>query len=262
MNTIFKRILVGALVISVPVGGSIFYFTQNSESESGKNGNNTSEVDGKDGKGKDDKTNHIPTDAKDDNSHEAKIAMLKEAYDNEEVVGVVSVPGTSIDVVVVQHDDNEYYLTHNADNTEKVEGSVYLDYRVDINRGKKNIIYGHNGDNEKLNVPFSELEKYYDKSFYDSHQYITLEDEDGIGTYQIFSVYVETGSKDYMYMNFTDEAWSEHVASLKNKSLYNTNVNVDASDELLILQTCSHKEEYQKYKDRYLLVIAKRVRYE
>ena len=29
MNTILKRILVGALVISVPVGGSIFYFANN-----------------------------------------------------------------------------------------------------------------------------------------------------------------------------------------------------------------------------------------
>ena len=262
MNTILKRILVGALVISVPVGGSIFYFANNSDSESSNNKNGTSEVDDKGGNGKDDKGGRVPTDAKDDSSHKEKIEMLKDAYDNEEVVGVVSVPGTSIDVVVVQHEDNEYYLTHNADNTEKIEGSVYLDDRSDINRGKKNIIYGHNGDDSTMNVPFSELEKYYDKTFFDNHQYITLEDEDGVGTYQIFSVYVETDSIDYTYMNYTNEAWAEHVANLKNKSLYNTNVNVDASDELLILQTCSHKAEYQKYKDRYLLVVAKRVRYE
>ena len=56
--------------------------------------------------------------------------------------------------------------------------------------------------------------------------------------------------------------WIEHLSYLKNNSLYNTNVDVDASDELLILQTCSHNEDYAKYKDKYLLVVAKRVRYE
>ncbi len=49
---------------------------------------------------------------------------------------------------------------------------------------------------------------------------------------------------------------------MKNKSVYATYVDVDASDDILILQTCSHKEEYSKYKDRYLLVVAKRINYE
>lgn len=268
MNKIVKRILLGALVISVPVGGSIFYFANsNNSSEAGNDKNRSEVVPGKDEKddgkgGKDDKSGHIPTDAKLENPHKDKIEMLKEAYQNDEVVGVVSIPGTSIDSVVVQHKDNEYYLTHNADNTEKVDGSVFLDYRVEINRGRKNLIYGHNGDENELNVPFSELENYYDKDFYNGHQYIKLEDSDGVGTYQIFSVYVETSKLDYMYTNFTDEAWAEHLKYLKSNSLYETNVNVESDDEILILQTCSHNEDYYKFKDRYLLVVAKRVRYE
>ena len=97
--------------------------------------------------------------------------------------------------------------------------------------------------------------------YMDNHQFIKLEDEEGVGTYQIFSVYVETNGLDYMLMNFDQEGWKNHLNYLKNNSLYNTNVDVLSSDELLILQTCSHNEEYAKYKDKYLLVVAKRVLY-
>ncbi len=269
MNKIVKRILIGALVVSIPVGGTIFYFASNNDSKESANNRKPNVVvqddDDTDDKDdvKDDNVNHPGTDAKLSNPHKEYIESLKEEYDNDEIVGVVKVDGTDINTVVVQHSDNDYYLDHNLKKEEDVAGAVYLDYRVDINSGRKNIIYGHNGDSSQLNVPFSELEKYYDKDFYNEHKYITLEDEDGVGTYEIFSVYVETREPIYMYLNFkTDSSWLEHITYLKNKSLYDTGVSVDETDDVLILQTCSHSENYIKYKDKYLLVVAKRVRYE
>ena len=264
MNIIWKRILIGALAVIIPagVGGSIYYFATN-----GSSNNSASEQENIDDDTNKDKKNdnekHPGTDAKVDNPHKDNINKLKEEYNNDEVVGVLSIPDTSINTVVVQHDDNSYYLDHNARGEETVEGAAYLDYRVDINSGRKNIIYGHNGDTNLLDVPFNDLENYYDEEYYKEHQYVYLEDSDGVGTYQIFSVYVETRDANYMYLNFkNDSAWNEHINYLKNKSLYDTNVDVDATDDVLILQTCSHNEDYIKYKDKYLLVVAKRVRYE
>ncbi len=266
MNTILKRIIVGALAVTIPVGGSIFYFTNKAEEKENKKKDEIVEpIDNKtnDKDKKDDNTKHPGTDAKISNPHKENIENKKKEYNNSEVVGILSVPGTSINTVIVQHDDNEYYLDHNAAMEEDVAGAVFLDYRVEINSGRKNIIYGHNGDSELLNVPFTELENYYDESFYKEHKYITLEDRDGVGTYEIFSVFVETREPNYMYLNFkNDSSWNEHINYLKNKSVYATYVDVDASDDILILQTCSHKEEYSKYKDRYLLVVAKRINYE
>ena len=40
---------------------------------------------------------------------------------------------------------------------------------------------------------------------------------------------------------------------------YDTGVDISASDNILILQTCSYKEEYSKYNKKYLLVISRRV---
>ncbi len=269
MNKIARRILIGALAVSVPVAGSIFYFTtRDSNKDKAKDeivdkDNKSSIDDKKDGdKSKNDDVNHNRTDAKVYNPHKEKITILREENDNSEIVGVLSIPGTSIDTPIVKHTDNEYYLDHDVKNEENVGGALYLDYRVDINSGRKNIIYGHNGD-EELDLPFSELENYYDVDFYNEHPYVLLEDVDGVGTYQIFSVFVETHETNYMYLNFKNDAsWHEHLNYLKNKSLYDTNVDVDSTDDILILQTCSHNEEYLKYKDRYLLVVAKRVSYE
>jgi len=265
MNKIVGRILIGALAVSIPVGGSIAYFaTRSSDSESNKNGE-VSKVDDEtnDKEKKDDNVKHPNTDAKISNPHKENIEKLREEYQNDEIVGVITIPNTDINSVVVQHSDNKYYLDHSVTGEENVEGAIYLDYRVEINSGRKNIIYGHNGDSELLDVPFNALENYYDEDYYKNNQYIYLEDEDGVGIYQIFSIYIETRDPNYMYLNFkNDSSWNEHINYLKNKSLYNTGVSVDDTDDVLILQTCSHNSNYSKYKDKYLLVVAKRVKYE
>ena len=269
MNSLWKRILVGALAVSIPVGGTIIVLNNNSSSED----KNNSVVENKEkdgGKEKDndpDKKNdnekHPGTDAVEENEHSIKIDGLKEEYNNNEVVGYIYIPNTQVSSVVVQHSDNDYYLNHSANKETNVEGAIYLDYRTEINSGRKNIIYGHNGNSENLNVPFSDLEKYYDKTFFDQNQYVYLEDEKGVGKYQIFSVFVETHDSNYLYLNFkNNSSWYEHITYLKNKSLYDTGVKVDDTDDVLILQTCSHSEEFAKYKDKYLVVVAKRVLYQ
>lgn len=270
MKGLVGRILIGALAVSIPVGGAIYFVTQNGSDDENKNSQvENKEKDGdkenkeKDPDKKNDNEKHPGTDAFDENEHTIKIKELKEEYNNDEVVGYIYIPNTSISSVVVQHSDNDYYLNHSAKKESNTEGAIYLDYRTDINSGRKNIIYGHNGNSNNLNVPFSELEKYYDKVFFDQNQYVYLEDEKGLGTYQIFSVFVETHDSNYMYLNFkNDSSWFEHISYLKNKSMYDTGVVVDATDDVLLLQTCSHNEAYSKYKDKYLVVVAKRVLYQ
>lgn len=268
---ILKRILIGALAASIPVGGTIYFVTQNGSSEESKNAETEKKEDEKDSEKekekeqekKNDNEKHPGTDAFEGNEHTEKINSLRKTYNNDEIVGYLYIPNTAVSSVIVQHKDNEYYLNHSATKEENVEGAVYLDYRVDINSGRKNIIYGHNGNIENLNVPFSELEKYYDKNFFDQNQYIYLEDDKGIGKYQIFSIYVETHDSNYLYLNFKNNtSWYEHITYLKNKSMYDTGIKVDESDDVLLLQTCSHNEEYSKYKDKYLVVVAKRVLYQ
>lgn len=186
-----------------------------------------------------------------------KVKELQEENANKDIKGYLTIPGTNISEPVLQGTDNEFYLSHGVNKKKNIIGSVYLDYRVKINEGRKNLIYSHNSSS--LTVPFKKLEKYYDEDFYKSHQYIFLEDENSKQTYQIFSIFVETKDWSYMSVDYNDEKWLKHLNNLKEKSWYDTGINVESDDEILILQTCSHHKNYKKYKNKYLLVIAKKI---
>lgn len=61
-----------------------------------------------------------------------QITSLKEKYNNKDVVGTISIDNTDFNTVVMQGNDNSYYLNHLPDKTYNINGSIFLDYRVDI----------------------------------------------------------------------------------------------------------------------------------
>lgn len=187
----------------------------------------------------------------------SRIERLKEQYKNDDIVGVLRIPNTNINEVVVQTTDNDYYLNHDLNKQYKKEGSTFLDYRVKINKGQKNLIYSHNST--KKDLPFSELENYYNEEYYQGHEYIELETESEIVRYKIFSVYVEPSDWSYMNVGILESKWLDHLKYLKEKSWYDTNTEVNEKDEILILQTCSFHKNYKNYSHKYLLVIAKKI---
>lgn len=186
-----------------------------------------------------------------------EVISVKKELKNPDIVGYIRLPGTDIDEVLVQGVDNDYYLNYNEKNERDVRGAIFLDYRVKLH-DKKLLIYGHNSST--LEVPFRKLEKYYDKSYFDNHKFFEVRTEEEVFTYQIFSVFIEVEDWSYMNIHFqTEESWYEHIVMLKEKSMYDTGISIDKSDDILILQTCSHHKDYKMYKDKYLLVIGKKI---
>lgn len=190
-----------------------------------------------------------------------KIEELQQIHNNNDIVGILSIPNTSIDEIVVKTTDNDYYLSHNIDKEYNIHGSIYMDYRINLDNSKKVIIFGHSSPGDDINtVPFNELEEYYSYDYYKEHKNINLILNNETRTYEIFSVYVETKDFSYMNLNFEDtDTWYNHILNLNSKSLYNTNISLEPTDEVLILQTCSNNKNYSKSKEKYLLVIAKRI---
>lgn len=181
---------------------------------------------------------------------------LKKKFNNDDIVGSISISGADINEAILQSSDNNFYLTHdNYGNYDKY-GSVFLDYRCRKD-SKKILVFGHN--DYKTETPFSNLENYYYESYYKDNQFIDIVFDNEKRKYQIFSVYVETRDFTYMNLNISAEQYNKDLIMYKNKSLYQTNVNVSSDDEILVLQTCSNLKKYKKYKDKYLLIIAKRL---
>ena len=191
-------------------------------------------------------------------NYEEIINNLKDKYDNDDVVGILEIDNTDYIVPIMQGEDNDYYLNHTPDGKSNYMGSIYLDYRVDIDSSKKLLIYGHNSSN--IDMPFKILEEFYDKAYYDEHKYMEITTSTTKKKYEVFSVHVETSDFTYMNINFaSDEDYLEHLKKLKAKSMYDTGVEVTKDDEILILQTCSEHPDYRNYAKKYLLIILRRV---
>ena len=190
--------------------------------------------------------------------YESIINKLKIEYNNQDVVGVLEINNSDFIVPILQGDDNDYYLNHDIYGNKNYLGSIYLDYRVDIDTSKKLLIFGHNSYN--IDAPFKILENFYDKDYYDNHKYVEITTSKTKKRYEIFSVYVETDDFSYMRINFYDELdYINHLNKLKSKSIYDTGVELSSNDEILILQTCSYNLKYSDYSKKYLLIILRRI---
>ena len=188
----------------------------------------------------------------DNNIYHENITSLQEEYNNNDIVGTLEIENTDYKVPIVQGNDNNYYLNHLPNKEYSIMGSIFLDYRVNINASRKLLIFGHNSS--IYDMPFKILENYYDIDYIKNHKNVIIKTKDKIRTYEIFSLYIATSDYKYMNVNFTDDEYKEHVKYLQDKSMYNIGVNVSENDDILILQTCSTHKDYLKYKKKYLVI--------
>jgi len=93
-----------------------------------------------------------------------EITNLKEEYQNNDVVATLEILNTNYKVPVVQGTDNDYYLNHLPNKEYSIMGSIFLDYRVNIDNSKKLLIFGHNSST--YNMPFDILEIIMINCFY------------------------------------------------------------------------------------------------
>jgi len=193
-------------------------------------------------------------------NYEEELNKLKTEYKNNDIVGILTIENTSFNEIVMQYTDNDYYLEHTVYHEADWRGQTFLDYRVDINNSKKLIIYGHNSPNYSL--PFEIFENYYDENYINEHRYLYLQTDKEIKVYQIFSVHIEVS--DWSYFSKikieNEDEYYNHLLKLKNRSFYDTGVEVTKDDEILIIQTCSTHKDYTNYENKFLLIIGKRVK--
>ena len=184
------------------------------------------------------------------------INSLKEKYQNIDVIGLIEIPNV-LEEAIVQSTDNNYYLHHDINRNDNIIGATFLDYRNNIDNDKKLLIYSHSDPEGTL--PFVVLNKYNDKKFFDENKYIYLVDSNKKRKYEVFSSYVETSDFDYVNLeSFNGLTYKEHLEKLKNKSLVSNDVELDDNSKVLILQTCSFREEVNS-NTKYQLVIAKEI---
>lgn len=158
---------------------------------------------------------------------------------NSDIVGYIEVENTNISYPVVKSSDNSYYLNHSYKKEKNNIGSIFLDYRNDLdNLSKNNIIYGHG---RLDNTMFGSLNNLLDSSNLDSKEsyYITLSTPNSIMTFKIFSVYTIPKEGYYIKTYFSSNKYfKEFLETIMKRSIYNFNTDLNTNDKILTLSTC------------------------
>lgn len=175
---------------------------------------------------------------------------------NEDTVGWFNFPdstgkvaGLPIDLPIVYSGDNEYYLNHNFDGEENINGWVFVDYRNDtesISSNHNTILYGHaRSDNMFGGLKYLNVKKSWYNNKNNHYIYIKTANEDTV--WRIFawyeaSVAEETASKyNYIRTAFSNPAYFVNFCnSLQNKNEIGAfeKFEFTADDRILTLSTC------------------------
>lgn len=90
---------------------------------------------------------------------------------NEDIIAWVNIPGTKIDYPIV-FDGTDDYLHQNLDKEYSYSGTPYIDKEAENPmKDAVNIIYGHHMKNGTL---FSDIDKYNDPSYFETHKDINI----------------------------------------------------------------------------------------
>ncbi|MDO5726198.1 MAG: class B sortase [Tissierellia bacterium] len=167
-----------------------------------------------------------------------KIAYLKEKYPA--IIAWIKIPGTSIDLPVVQGKDNVFYLNHDYKGDYDVFGTVFMEVANESDFSDQNsTLYGHNVRSGKV---FHELHKYREDDFVKTAPIIEISNLNGLYRYRIFAAYISDPIDNYRIANYDDKEFEK----LYNRILKNNILDVELPenfDKFLTLQTCADRNK-------------------
>ena len=164
--------------------------------------------------------------------------------ENSDTVAYLKVKGTNIDYPVMQGADNDFYLKHDFNKNSVFAGSVFLDYRNNIDEiDKNNIIYAHAMNNGTM---FGSLKNILTDEWLNNkdNHIITLINSNGIQKFEVISVYYIPVTNDYLHVKFnSDEEFLAFEEKMINRSIYDFGAKPNKDDKLLSLSTCKQHVE-------------------
>lgn len=176
---------------------------------------------------------------------------------NSDMVGWISIADTNINYPVMQSkDEPNYYLKHSFDKAYSNYGCPYIQENCDVKTPSDNlIIYGHHMRNGTM---FSDLTKYEERSFWESHKTISFNTLIDKQEYEVVAVFktVAYNQEAFRYYDFvnadTAENFNSYIEKCKEVALFDTGVSAEYGDKLITLSTC----EYSRNNGR-MVVVAK-----
>ena len=157
---------------------------------------------------------------------------------NPDVIGWITIPGTSLSYPLVQGEDNQYYLDHTWKKAKNVVGAIYLDYRNNPMMGDFNsIIYGHRMSSDSM---FNCLRYYKNSDYWKKHPSIYIVTDEGVLCYDVFAAYEADVVNGHTYRLGLKEADGQqaYINYCSRRSLVKSGVIPRPGDHIITLSTC------------------------
>lgn len=165
---------------------------------------------------------------------------------NPDVIGWIHIANTKIDYPVAKSQDNDYYLHRNLNKKKYYPGTIFMDFRdIGDAEDRHTIIYGHNMKDGSM---FGTLKKFKKKDFYEANRIIAYSTLYEDIQWEIFSAYVSPATLDLIPTEFADDAdFMKFINERQRKSMYPADIEMNASDKILTLITCSYEIEDARF---------------
>ena len=171
---------------------------------------------------------------------------------NPDIIGFLFIEGTNINNVILQADNNYFYLHRDMFGNHNVNGSIFMDFRNSPDFTDPNtILYGHNMNNGTM---FHDVRHYMRREFFEAHPYIKVLTEEQVFVYEIFSAFstrVDFAYRmdfDYIQVLFEDEyEFGDLVNEMMRRSVYDTGITATRDDRVLVLSTCTNVNRNTRY---------------
>lgn len=171
----------------------------------------------------------------------------KELYaQNQDFVGWLTVPGTSIDTPVYKTSNNTYYLKHDNYDSYTKYGVPFMDMYCGVQHLSRNTtIYGHNFDNGLI---FDELHNYQNLEFFKENPVIEFNTLYKDYKWKVIAAFHTNGTSDgdngylfyYIAASMGNNNFMEFYDELQQRSYIHTGVDVQPTDKILTLSTCTY----------------------
>ena len=174
------------------------------------------------------------------------VILARELTGNSDIVAYIHIEGTNISNVVVQGEDNIFYLYHDVNKRVNVNGSIFLDYlNSPYFTDRNTIIYGHNMINGAM---FHNIRYFMNLDFFMDNRYITIITKQEILTYEIFSAFATRIDFEYIQVYFYDDNdFLQLLGEVQRRCLHGYDISLDADDRILILSTCTNTAQDMRF---------------
>lgn len=158
---------------------------------------------------------------------------------NPESLGYIKLEGSRIQYPIVQHSDNDYYLTRGSNRISNGNGAIFVDARIQGGLDARScIVYGHNMLDGSM---FADLMNYSKTDFCKSNQVFDVYVGYRHYRYYVFASFRADATDESIYkMGFADDSdYASWISRCYSKSNYRYKVEKPTTDDkTILLSTC------------------------